>query len=155
MNVLFVCSKNQWRSPTAEKIFAEDYGIRTRSAGTSSSARHRINQRDLAWADIIMVMEERHIEDHPEKRFHGEFDRIYSGVRDMLLRDGPRRLNITQVGWPDAVIWNPGPRKCAALADMPDEDWQRMLCVEAARIAVPVRLAPGDVWSATQRMTAG
>ncbi len=60
MNVLFVCSKNQWRSPTAEKIFAEDYGIRTRSAGTSSSARHRINQRDLAWADIIMVMEERH-----------------------------------------------------------------------------------------------
>ena len=60
MNVLFVCSKNQWRSPTAEKIFAEDYGIRTRSAGTSSSARHRINQRDLAWADIIMVMEKRH-----------------------------------------------------------------------------------------------
>ena len=60
MNVLFVCSKNQWRSPTAEKIFAEDYGIRTRSAGTSSSARHRINQRDLAWADIIMVMESKH-----------------------------------------------------------------------------------------------
>ena len=60
MNVLFVCSKNQWRSPTAEKIFAEGHGIRTRSAGTSSSARHRINRRDLAWADLIMVMEKRH-----------------------------------------------------------------------------------------------
>ena len=60
MNVLFVCSKNKWRSPTAEKIFAEGYGIRTRSAGTSSSARHRLNRRDLAWADLIMVMKERH-----------------------------------------------------------------------------------------------
>lgn len=97
-----------------------------------------------------LVMEERHIEDHPEKRFHGEFDRIYSGVRDMLLRDGPRRLNITQVGWPDAVIWNPGPRKCAALADMPDEDWQRMLCVEAAAVFEPITLGPDEEWTGRQ-----
>ena len=60
MNVLFVCSKNQWRSPTAEKIFADYAGVRTRSAGTSSSARHRLNRRDLDWAEMVMVMEERH-----------------------------------------------------------------------------------------------
>ena len=60
MNVLFVCSKNQWRSPTAEKIFADYAGVRTRSAGTSSSARHRLSRRDLDWAEVVMVMEERH-----------------------------------------------------------------------------------------------
>ena len=60
MNVLFVCSKNQWRSPTAEKVFADYPHGRTRSAGTSSSARHRLNRRDLDWAEVVMVMEERH-----------------------------------------------------------------------------------------------
>lgn len=60
MNLLFVCSKNQWRSPTAEQVFKSYQGIHTRSAGTSASARHRINSRDIAWADLILVMEERH-----------------------------------------------------------------------------------------------
>ncbi|MDQ5925216.1 MAG: glucose-6-phosphate 1-epimerase [Pseudomonadota bacterium] len=98
------------------------------------------------------VMDERHIEDHPEKRFLGEFDRIYSGVHDLLLRDGPRRLNIAQAGWPDAVIWNPGPRKCAALTDMPDADWQRMLCIEAAAVFTPITLAPDEEWSGRQSL---
>src|SRR5690606_21953271 len=58
-------------------------------------------------------------EDHPEKRFHGEVDRIYTGVHGLLLRDGPRRLDIASHDMPEAVIWNPGPDKCAALKDMP------------------------------------
>lgn len=60
MNFLFICSRNQWRSPTAEQVFAQGYGIYTRSAGTSRHARHTINSRDIAWADLILVMEERH-----------------------------------------------------------------------------------------------
>lgn len=98
------------------------------------------------------VLDERHIEDHPEKRFFGEFDRIYSGVQDLLLRDGPRRLNITQVGWPDAVIWNPGPQKAAALSDLPDADWQRMLCIEAAAVFEPITLGPDEEWSGRQSL---
>ncbi|WP_306566541.1 D-hexose-6-phosphate mutarotase [Aquabacterium sp.] len=98
------------------------------------------------------VLDERHIEDHPEKRFYGEFDRIYSGVKDLLLRDGPRRVNITQSGWPDAVIWNPGPQKCAALADMPADDWQGMLCVEAAAVFEPITLGAEEEWSGRQSL---
>ncbi|MDE2075858.1 MAG: D-hexose-6-phosphate mutarotase [Burkholderiales bacterium] len=92
------------------------------------------------------------IEDHPEKRFHSEIDRIYTRVRDLLLRDGPRRLLIESENMPDAVIWNPGPDKCAALKDMPADDWQHMLCIEAARIMDPVTLGPDEDWTGRQTL---
>lgn len=60
INVLFVCSRNQWRSPTAERMFKGHPVIIARSAGTSLSARHRISHVDIAWADVIMVMEDKH-----------------------------------------------------------------------------------------------
>jgi glucose-6-phosphate 1-epimerase len=93
------------------------------------------------------------LEDHPEKRFYGEFDRIYSQAPSLLLRDGPRRLGIETAHLPDAVIWNPGPDKCAALKDMPPEGWQHMLCVEAANILLPVTLGPDESWSGRQSLT--
>lgn len=60
MNTLFICSRNQWRSPTAERIFANGYGLHTRSAGTSRNAKHRISIKDILWAEQIFVMESRH-----------------------------------------------------------------------------------------------
>ncbi|STZ56264.1 Low molecular weight protein-tyrosine-phosphatase ywlE [Moraxella lacunata] len=60
MNFLFICSKNQWRSPTAERIFGSHIGIHTRSAGTSRNARHSVNHADIEWADLIFVMEHKH-----------------------------------------------------------------------------------------------
>lgn len=62
VNVLFVCSRNQWRSPTAERIFKGHPVIIARSAGTSLSARHRISHVDIDWADVILVMEDKHRE---------------------------------------------------------------------------------------------
>ena len=32
-HVLFVCGRNQWRSPTAARIYANDQRIEVRSAG--------------------------------------------------------------------------------------------------------------------------
>lgn len=58
-NLLFVCSRNQWRSPTAEKIFNQK-GYSARSAGTSPNARKTISASDLKWADTIFVMEKKH-----------------------------------------------------------------------------------------------
>jgi predicted protein tyrosine phosphatase len=60
LNTLFICSRNQWRSPTAERIFANGYGLHTRSAGTSRNAKHRISIKDILWAEQIFVMESRH-----------------------------------------------------------------------------------------------
>ncbi len=60
IRVLFVCSKNKWRSPTAEAVFGKQEGIEARSAGTSRSARRTISVADIRWADIILVMEDKH-----------------------------------------------------------------------------------------------
>ena len=67
MNLLFVCSKNQWRSPTAERIYQDHPNLNVRSAGISQSARKLINSIDINWSDIIFVMENKHksyITDH-------------------------------------------------------------------------------------------
>ena len=67
MNYLFICSRNQWRSPTAERVFAVGYGIKTRSAGTSRHAKHTVNTQDILWANIIFVMENKHKRQIKEK----------------------------------------------------------------------------------------
>lgn len=60
MNILFVCSRNQWRSPTGEQIYKNAQGINAKSAGTEPSARTKINAKLIDWADIIFVMEKKH-----------------------------------------------------------------------------------------------
>ncbi len=60
LRLLLVCSRNQWRSPTAERIYARDPRVQVRSAGTSKSARRRVRETDLEWADIVFVMEHDH-----------------------------------------------------------------------------------------------
>jgi predicted protein tyrosine phosphatase len=59
-NVLFICSRNQWRSPTAEAVFKKHANVNARSAGTSPNARRTVNAEDLRWADVIVVMEPKH-----------------------------------------------------------------------------------------------
>lgn len=59
-NVLFICSRNQWRSPTAEQLWRRHPLISARSAGTSPNARHTVTVDDVEWADVILVMEEKH-----------------------------------------------------------------------------------------------
>jgi len=59
-NILFICSRNQWRSPTAEKIYSKDERVNARSAGTSPRARKTVNAKDIEWAELIFVMEYKH-----------------------------------------------------------------------------------------------
>ncbi len=61
-NILFICSRNQWRSPTAEKIYSKDDRVNVRSAGTSPRARKTVNVKDIEWAELIFVMEHKHKE---------------------------------------------------------------------------------------------
>lgn len=60
MNVLFICSRNRLRSPTAEQVFADWPGIQTASAGTERDADNPVTPELLAWAQLIFVMERRH-----------------------------------------------------------------------------------------------
>jgi protein-tyrosine phosphatase len=74
MNILFVCSRNEWRSPTAETIYKDHDFINAKSAGTSPSARIKINLKHMDWADLIFVMEKKHRQ-LLEQRFGNNLDR--------------------------------------------------------------------------------
>lgn len=75
MNILFICSRNQWRSPTGEQVwckcFAQVPDIRIRSAGTSPRARRTVNATDIRWADVIFAMEDKH-----RQRLKAEFRQL-------------------------------------------------------------------------------
>jgi predicted protein tyrosine phosphatase len=70
-NILFVCSRNQWRSPTAEHVWRRHPALSVRSAGTSPNARRKVSAADIEWADVIMVMEHKH-----KSRLVAEFTRL-------------------------------------------------------------------------------
>jgi len=58
--VLFVCSQNRLRSPTAEQVFSSHAGIECASAGTNHDADNPLTPELVEWADIIFVMEKTH-----------------------------------------------------------------------------------------------
>ncbi|MEH2061204.1 MAG: low molecular weight protein tyrosine phosphatase family protein [Nostoc sp.] len=58
--LLFICSKNKLRSPTAEAVFSEYEEFETDSAGLDRSAEVPLSTEAIAWADMIFVMEKSH-----------------------------------------------------------------------------------------------
>lgn len=91
----------------------------------------------------------------PTVTFPGEIDRVYLNLPTPLrLLSGSRTLSVEAEGFPDAVIWNPGPIKGAALADLEPEGYLRFVCIEAAAAGKPVTLAPGGIWRGVQRLVA-
>ena len=84
-----------------------------------------------------------------------EVDRIYCKVtRPLLVRDHRRSLGVNTEGFPDVVIWNPWETRCAALADMPNSGFRRMLCTEAAVADQAVELPPHQQWWGRQTLVA-
>jgi predicted protein tyrosine phosphatase len=57
--ILFICTANQNRSPTAESLFARSQRYEARSAGVSPLAVHPVTRELVEWADLIFVMDER------------------------------------------------------------------------------------------------
>jgi predicted protein tyrosine phosphatase len=60
VNLLFICSKNRLRSPTAEQVFADWPAMQTASAGVNLDADNPVSPELLEWADLILVMEPVH-----------------------------------------------------------------------------------------------
>ncbi|KRG68484.1 low molecular weight protein tyrosine phosphatase family protein [Pseudoxanthomonas dokdonensis] len=59
-HVLFICSQNRLRSPTAEQLFAEWPGVEASSAGLNHNAENPVTPELLRWAHVIFVMEPVH-----------------------------------------------------------------------------------------------
>ena len=80
MNLLFICSRNRLRSPTAEALFTNIPGIETASAGTSPDAENPISLDLIEWADIIYVMERVH-----RQRLNAKFQKALKSKKLTVL----------------------------------------------------------------------
>lgn len=85
MKVLFVCTANKLRSPTAEDVFRDYPGIEALSAGTDSEAPRPLTKELVASADLIFAMENHHRE----------------WIRRKFKKDRPADNRIITLGIPD------------------------------------------------------
>jgi glucose-6-phosphate 1-epimerase len=80
-------------------------------------------------------------------QFEGETDRIYlktPGELSILDANWKRRIRLNSSQSNNTVVWNPWTERAAQLADMADDGWQRMLCIETANVLDDaVTLEPG------------
>lgn len=79
-HILFLCSQNKLRSPTAEAIFSDHPGIEVDSAGLNNDAEVPLSTEQVEWADLIIVMEAAH-----RNRLNRKFRDSLSGKRIAVL----------------------------------------------------------------------
>ena len=81
IKLLFLCSRNPWRSTTAEALFKNHPRYSARSASTENGARIKVTACHIGWADLIFCMEQKHA-DHLHQFFTDEM----SGKPVIILR---------------------------------------------------------------------
>jgi len=79
-HILFLCSQNKLRSPTAEAIFADHPAIDVDSAGLNNDAEVPLSEEQVRWADLIIVMEKTH-----RNRLNRKFKNVLAGKRIAVL----------------------------------------------------------------------
>jgi len=86
----------------------------------------------------------------------GETDRVYLDTTTPCTVDDPvlrRRIRVDKRHSATTVVWNPGPEKARAVADIGGDAWRRFVCVETANCGPhAVRLAPGARHAMTARI---
>lgn len=80
IKLLFICSRNKWRSLTAEKIFNGINEYDVRSAGTEANARIKVTDGHIGWADIVFVMEKKH-----SRRLKNKFGNLLNDKKIICL----------------------------------------------------------------------
>jgi len=100
-NLLVVCGRNKRRSRTAEYIFKNDMRFHIRSVGLSPRSERKITEKDIEWADLILVMEQdqkqrivgtyRHLEVPPVEVLHIEDE--YEYMDEILVELLTDRIN--------------------------------------------------------------
>ncbi|NJK91394.1 MAG: phosphotyrosine protein phosphatase [Blastochloris sp.] len=78
--LLFLCSQNKLRSPSAEMLFSNVPGIEVDSAGLNNDALTPLSPEQLHWADLILVMEKSHL-----TRLNRKFKPHLKGKRVVVL----------------------------------------------------------------------
>ncbi|KAJ2376318.1 hypothetical protein IW150_002056 [Coemansia sp. RSA 2607] len=83
-------------------------------------------------------------------------DRVYCDVEDnVVVRErAGGSVAIRRFNFKDIVLWNPWEQKAKEMADFADDEYHRMICVEAGTVASSIALKPGQTISCGQLLTA-
>ena len=103
MRVLFVCSRNRLRSPTAEQVFSTWPGLEVESAGLSRDADTPLSSELVVWAELIFVMESAH-----RAKLSKEF-RPYLKQQRVISLGIPDRFTFMQPELVDLLVEKAGP----------------------------------------------
>ncbi len=79
-HVLFICSQNRLRSPTAEQVFAGHPGIECEFAGLNNDADNPVTPELVEWEELIFVMEKAH-----RRKLSAKFGRHLKNARVVCL----------------------------------------------------------------------
>lgn len=79
-NILFLCSQNKLRSPTAEQVYSNRDDLNVLSAGLNNRAEYTVSGELLEWADTIFVMEKVHL-----KRLRNNYGRYLKDQKVICL----------------------------------------------------------------------
>jgi glucose-6-phosphate 1-epimerase len=111
--------------------------------------------RGVGFRDGAVHAEER-TDTEGQIRIAGEVNRVYVAAPPVIrIHDGGsgRTVVLHKQGFADAVVWNPWTEWSRSKADFGDDEYLRMVCVEAAQVAEPIHLAPGEAWRAEQTLS--
>jgi len=87
--VLFVCTGNFDRSPTAENMYRNVNGVEVKSAGISIAAQNLLSKELVEWADVIYAMEGLHKKVVVKLDPSARNKTIVLGIPDVYYRDQP------------------------------------------------------------------
>jgi glucose-6-phosphate 1-epimerase len=116
----------------------------------------KINIHGLHGAQYVegRLSPEKQVQNGPVK-IDQEVDRIYLSDAAVEVEDvaGGRVLAIEKAGSHSTVVWNPWIEKSKHLADLPDEAYQRFVCIETTNAGEDsVTLQPGEEHQLTTRL---
>ncbi|CAN1222732.1 Putative glucose-6-phosphate 1-epimerase [Linum grandiflorum] len=89
--------------------------------------------------------------------FESEIDKIYVSTPTkiaILDHEKKRTFVLRKDGLPDAVVWNPWDKRAKSIADLGDDDYKHMLCVEAAAVEKPITIKSGEEWRGRLELSA-
>lgn len=87
-----------------------------------------------------------------DRDFPQAIDALYEApARPLTLLAPPwSDLQISQAGFTETVVWNPGAEGASQIADLAPGSERQFLCVEAALVQSPPQLEPGAIWQGQQ-----
>jgi glucose-6-phosphate 1-epimerase len=134
---------------TSSPAFTFTAAFHTYFAVTSIADARIVGLRGRAYRDKVRDYA-KVVDISPAVSIEERTDRVYERAPDTLTLDQERghAVLVQSTGFGDWVVWNPW--KNHGLTDMEPQDYERFVCVEAARIADPVTLASGERWTAAQ-----